>query len=167
MSWYKCRSIPSYLRRWHGLPGITRRTQTSPTLHLEKITTWTGTMSTGQPTSSQGLPLGFTFGFATVVYQIEGGVNEGGRGTCMWDTFTHLEPSRRSGGTGDVVWGHYHRYDENLDLLAKFDAKSYRFQWHGHVLFLLVDVVTMSMRRVSPSIASSMTGLSPGASHLG
>lgn len=75
----------------------------------------------------KGLPSDFVFGFATAAYQIEGGANDGGRGPCIWDTFTHLEPSRTSGVNGDVACDHYHRFEEDLDLLAKYGAKAYRF----------------------------------------
>ncbi|KAM0271135.1 hypothetical protein ACHAQH_009184 [Verticillium albo-atrum] len=84
-------------------------------------------MSPNSATASQTLPPSFEWGFATAAYQIEGGVDEGGRGPCIWDTFTHIEPSRTSGGTGDVACDHYHRYEEDLDLLTKFGAKAYRF----------------------------------------
>ncbi|GKT83979.1 putative beta-glucosidase [Colletotrichum tofieldiae] len=75
----------------------------------------------------KGLPSDFEWGFATAAYQIEGGVNEDGRGPTIWDTFTHLEPSRTNGANGDVACDHYHRYEEDLDLLTKYGAKSYRF----------------------------------------
>ena len=38
-----------------------------------------------------------------------------------------LKPSRTSGGTGGIVCDHYHRYEEDLDLLVKFGAVAYRF----------------------------------------
>ncbi|KAJ0415022.1 glycoside hydrolase superfamily [Aspergillus carlsbadensis] len=75
----------------------------------------------------KGLPSNFEWGFATAAYQIEGGVKDGGRGPCIWDTFTHLEPSRTNGVNGDVSCDHYHRFEEDLDLLAKYGAKAYRF----------------------------------------
>ncbi|KAH7016667.1 putative beta-glucosidase [Ilyonectria destructans] len=75
----------------------------------------------------KGLPSDFEWGFATASYQIEGGVNEGGRGPSIWDIFTHLEPSRTNGANGDVACDHYHRYEEDLNLLAKYGAKAYRF----------------------------------------
>lgn len=79
-------------------------------------------------TVPKGLPSNFEWGFATAAYQIEGGVNEGGRGPCIWDTFSHLKPSRMANGaTGDVACDHYHRYEEDLDLMAKYGAKAYRF----------------------------------------
>ncbi|CAN0254755.1 unnamed protein product, partial [Hapterophycus canaliculatus] len=40
----------------------------------------------------QGLPPAFIFGTASAAYQVEGAVNEGGRGPTIWDTFSHLEP---------------------------------------------------------------------------
>ncbi|OJJ01780.1 hypothetical protein ASPVEDRAFT_130780 [Aspergillus versicolor CBS 583.65] len=73
------------------------------------------------------LPPNFVWGFATAAYQIEGGVNEGGRGPCIWDKFMHLEPSRTNGVNGDVACDHYHRLEEDLGLLAKYGAKAYRF----------------------------------------
>lgn len=73
------------------------------------------------------LPDGFGWGTATAAYQIEGGVREGGRGSSIWDTFSH-EPGRiRNGDTGDVACDHYHRLEEDLDLLAAVGAPFYRF----------------------------------------
>ncbi|KAG7431672.1 Beta-glucosidase 1B [Fusarium oxysporum f. sp. raphani] len=75
----------------------------------------------------KGLPSDFEWGFATASYQIEGGVRDGGRGPSIWDAFTHLEPSRTNGDNGDIACDHYHRYEEDLDLLARYGAKAYRF----------------------------------------
>lgn len=73
------------------------------------------------------LPKDFEWGFATAAYQIEGAVAEDGRGPCIWDTFCHQEPTRTKGANGDVACDHYHRLDEDLDLLKKYGAQSYRF----------------------------------------
>ncbi|KAL2794854.1 glycoside hydrolase superfamily [Aspergillus keveii] len=73
------------------------------------------------------LPPDFEWGFATAAYQIEGGFDQEGRGPSIWDTFTHLEPSRTKGANGDVACDHFHRYEEDLDLLKKYGAKAYRF----------------------------------------
>lgn len=73
------------------------------------------------------LPEDFEWGFATAAYQIEGGVKEDGRGPCIWDTFCHLSPSRTNGANGDVACDHYHRYEEDFDLLSRYGAKAYRF----------------------------------------
>lgn len=77
--------------------------------------------------SSTSLPSDFEWGFATAAYQIEGAVNEDGRGKSIWDTFCHLKPSRTKGASGDVACDHYHRYEEDFDLLSRYGAKAYRF----------------------------------------
>ncbi len=77
--------------------------------------------------TTSALPADFEWGFATAAYQIEGAVNEGGRGKCIWDTFCHLEPSRTKNATGDVACDHYHRFEEDFDLLSKYGASAYRF----------------------------------------
>lgn len=69
----------------------------------------------------------FLWGTATASYQIEGGVAEDGRGSSIWDTFTH-EPGRiRDGHTGDVACDHYHRWREDVGLMAGLGVNSYRF----------------------------------------
>jgi beta-glucosidase len=72
-------------------------------------------------------PDGFLWGVATSAYQIEGAVDADGRGPSIWDTFTH-EPGRiLHGDTGDVAADHYHRLDQDLDLLAELGIQAYRF----------------------------------------
>jgi len=73
------------------------------------------------------LPSDFEWGFATASYQIEGAISEDGKGPSIWDKFTHLEPSRTLGANGDIACDHYHRYEEDFDLLARYGAKAYRF----------------------------------------
>jgi beta-glucosidase len=73
------------------------------------------------------LPAGFELGVATASYQIEGAVNEGGRGPSIWDTFSHT-PGRVAGGeTGDVACDHYHRYAQDVALMRDLGVDSYRF----------------------------------------
>ncbi|MFC4533569.1 GH1 family beta-glucosidase [Sphaerisporangium dianthi] len=69
----------------------------------------------------------FLWGTATASYQIEGAAAEDGRGTSIWDTFAH-EPGRvRGGDTGDVACDHYHRWSEDVMLMADLGVNSYRF----------------------------------------
>lgn len=72
-------------------------------------------------------PAGFRWGTATAAYQIEGAVAEDGRGPSVWDTFC-AEPARiRDGSSGAVACDHYHRYAEDVDLLAGLGVDAYRF----------------------------------------
>src|SRR5689334_10308769 len=72
------------------------------------------------------LPPGF-FGAATAAYQIEGAVNEDGRGESIWDRFSHTPGNVDNGDTGDVACDHYHRWEADLDLMAELGIESYRF----------------------------------------
>ena len=72
-------------------------------------------------------PDGFMWGTKTAAYQIEGAVDTDGRGPSIWDTFSRRTGTTRNGDTGDVACDHYHRMDEDLDLLARVGAGSYCF----------------------------------------
>lgn len=72
-------------------------------------------------------PDGFLFGSATASYQIEGAATEDGRGPSIWDTFSHTPGRVVHGHTGDVACDHYHRLDEDLDLMQRLGLQSYRF----------------------------------------
>lgn len=72
-------------------------------------------------------PADFLWGTATAAYQIEGAVDEDGRGRSTWDTFC-VEPGRvRDGHTGDVACDHYHRYREDVAIMAELGLNAYRF----------------------------------------
>jgi beta-glucosidase len=72
-------------------------------------------------------PPGFIWGAATASYQIEGAVSEGGRAPSIWDTFSHTPGKVRNGDTGDVACDHFHRLEEDLDLMVELGINSYRF----------------------------------------
>jgi beta-glucosidase len=72
-------------------------------------------------------PEGFLWGTATASYQVEGAVNEDGRGLSIWDTFSHTPGKVYRGDTGDRACDHYHRLEEDLDLMAALGPKAYRF----------------------------------------
>jgi beta-glucosidase len=72
-------------------------------------------------------PEGFLWGAATSAYQIEGAVDEDGRGRSIWDTFSHTPGRIDGGGTGDVACDHYRRWREDLDLLGSLGLNAYRF----------------------------------------
>jgi beta-glucosidase len=70
---------------------------------------------------------GFVWGVSTAAYQIEGAVAEDGRGPSVWDTFVHEPGHVATGETGDVACDHYHRYAEDVDLIAGLGVDAYRF----------------------------------------
>ncbi len=72
-------------------------------------------------------PPGFIWGTATSAYQIEGAVDEDGRGRSIWDTFSHTPAKVHAGDTGDIACDSYHRYEEDLDLLSALGVGAYRF----------------------------------------
>jgi beta-glucosidase len=72
-------------------------------------------------------PESFVFGSATASYQIEGAVNEDGRGPSIWDIFSHTPGLVWNGDTGDVADDHYHRLEEDLDLMKSLNLQAYRF----------------------------------------
>jgi beta-glucosidase len=72
------------------------------------------------------LPPGFELGVAMASYQIEGAVQEDGRGPSIWDTFSHTPGRTARGDTGDVACDHYHRYREDVALMADLGVDSYR-----------------------------------------
>jgi len=76
---------------------------------------------------AQPFPAGFVWGFAASAYQIEGATTEDGRGTSIWDTFAHEPGTIADGSTGDVACDHYHRYPEDVRLMAEIGARAYRF----------------------------------------
>jgi len=76
---------------------------------------------------SKQFPPGFIWGVSTSSYQIEGAVNEGGRGVSVWDTFSHLPGKIANDDNGDVACDHYHRYPEDIALIADLGVSAYRF----------------------------------------
>jgi beta-glucosidase len=69
----------------------------------------------------------FFWGAATSAYQIEGAAHEDGRGMSIWDTFA-LQPGKTiRGESGLVACDHYHRYEQDLDLMKSLNLEAYRF----------------------------------------
>ncbi|QWG25854.1 beta-glucosidase [Bradyrhizobium sediminis] len=72
-------------------------------------------------------PEGFVWGTATSAYQIEGAVDEDGRGRSIWDTFSHTPGKIEDGHSGDRANDHYHRYKEDVRLIKDLGVQAYRF----------------------------------------
>jgi len=87
-----------------------------------------GTQAAGDSSaSSLQFPPGFTWGAATAAYQIEGAAKADGRGTSVWDTFSHTPGNVRGGDTGDIACDSYHRYREDIALMKSLGLNAYRF----------------------------------------
>ncbi|MFI6154765.1 GH1 family beta-glucosidase [Kitasatospora sp. NPDC051170] len=75
----------------------------------------------------RAFPPGFAWGTATAAYQIEGAVAEDGRTPSIWDTFSHTPGTIDGGDTGDTAVDHYHRFREDVRMMADLGLTSYRF----------------------------------------
>jgi len=90
--------------------------------------TATVTSSSAQPAlAAITFPDGFIWGAATASYQIEGAAREDGRGPSIWDTFSRTPGKVFAGHTGDVACDHYHRYVDDVAMMAGLGLASYRF----------------------------------------
>lgn len=69
----------------------------------------------------------FAWGVATASYQIEGAAYEDGKGLSIWDEFTHIDGNIEDKSNADVACDHYHRYKEDVKLMAEMGLKAYRF----------------------------------------
>lgn len=74
----------------------------------------------------QDFPEGFLFGAATSAYQIEGH-DYGGAGPTHWDSFAATPGNVVRAEHGGRACDHYHRMDEDLDLLSALNVDVYRF----------------------------------------
>ncbi|CNB50692.1 GH1 family beta-glucosidase [Yersinia intermedia] len=72
-------------------------------------------------------PKNFLWGAASAAYQVEGAYDIDGKGPSIWDTFAHLPGTTYQGTNGDVAVDHYHRFREDVALMAEMGMKSYRF----------------------------------------
>ncbi|CAG5121823.1 unnamed protein product [Candidula unifasciata] len=72
-------------------------------------------------------PKGFLWGAATAAYQVEGGWNEDGKGTSIWDTYVSEPGKILNGDDGKVACDSYHRYQEDVKMLKSLGVSHYRF----------------------------------------
>jgi beta-glucosidase len=72
-------------------------------------------------------PPGFVWGAATSAYQVEGAAAADGRGESIWDRFSHTPGRTPLGETGDVADDHYHRFLDDVALMAELGLGAYRF----------------------------------------
>ncbi len=72
-------------------------------------------------------PEKFLWGTATAAFQIEGAPEEDGKGQSIWDVFSHRRGKIYRNQKADVACDHYHRYREDLSLMAELGYQAYRF----------------------------------------
>lgn len=72
-------------------------------------------------------PKDFLWGAASAAYQVEGAWNEDGKGPSNWDRYVRIPGTTFKGTNGDVAVDHYHRYKEDVALMAEMGLKAYRF----------------------------------------
>src|SRR5262245_53760230 len=74
-----------------------------------------------------GFPRDFAWGTATSAYQIEGAINEDGRGPSIWDRHAHIPGKIADHSNADVADDHYHLYKSDVELMNALGTKAYRF----------------------------------------
>ncbi|OIJ64735.1 GH1 family beta-glucosidase [Streptomyces mangrovisoli] len=82
-------------------------------------------MATDAGNALPRFPAGFQWGVSTSAHQIEGAADE--RERSVWDDFTDAPGRVKDGSTAAVACDHYHRYREDVALLAGLGVDAYRF----------------------------------------
>lgn len=77
--------------------------------------------------SLRSLPADFRWGAATAAYQVEGAADADGKGRSNWDDFAAIPGNTRNGDTGSIAADHYHRYPDDIGLMAEHEMNAYRF----------------------------------------
>lgn len=78
-------------------------------------------------TATREFPADFLFGVATAAYQIEGAARDDGRTDSIWDAFSRIPGAVVGGDNGDVACDHYHRYPQDVAMMADLGVQTYRF----------------------------------------
>lgn len=75
---------------------------------------------------SYQFPPDFVWGVAAASAQIEGAAWEDGKGESIWDKFARAPGAVFGGDTLDVACDHYHRYENDADLMRDLGFPNYR-----------------------------------------
>jgi beta-glucosidase len=114
---------PKALSRRHVLAGLTA-TVTVPAWAARAADP---VPDAGSAAAAIQFPADFLWGVSTSATQIEGAVDEDGRGPSIWDAFA-AEPGRiADGSTPRVACDHYHRWRLDIDLMRDLGIGAYRF----------------------------------------
>ncbi|WP_159942252.1 GH1 family beta-glucosidase [Nocardiopsis sp. FR6] len=69
----------------------------------------------------------FLWGVASAAFQVEGALAEDGRAPSVWDVFSARPGAVRDGHSPAVACDHYHRWEEDVELLERLGVNAYRF----------------------------------------
>lgn len=72
-------------------------------------------------------PPKFVWGAATASYQIEGSPKGHGFGPCIWEMMSRIPGKIFEGHHGQVACDHFHRYEEDIEIMKSIGLKAYRF----------------------------------------
>ncbi|AJQ92269.1 GH1 family beta-glucosidase [Gynuella sunshinyii] len=84
-------------------------------------------MSFELPHNSSLTKPGFIYGVATAAFQIEGANTADGRCESIWDRFCATPGKVLNGDDGSIACDHYHRLEQDLDLIQSLGVDAYRF----------------------------------------
>lgn len=80
-------------------------------------------------------PSGFTWGAAAASYQIEGARSEDGKGDSIWDMFCERPGAVFRSHSGERACDHYHRFRDDVALMAELGLGAYRLSLSWPRLF--------------------------------
>ncbi|HTE28523.1 GH1 family beta-glucosidase [Flavitalea sp.] len=69
----------------------------------------------------------FAWGVSSAAFQIEGAVNQGGKGRSIWDEFSHKKGKVRNGDLADISCDFYHKFPQDLALMRSMNIQNFRF----------------------------------------
>jgi beta-glucosidase len=108
-----------------GVKEVIAPSWPTPPWHPDAVTT---PATSGPPSPSvPPFPEGFVWGASTAAYQVEGAVDEDGRGRSVWDTFCQVPGTIVDGSSGETACDHYHRHAEDVALMHAAGLTGYRF----------------------------------------
>src|SRR5712691_9300024 len=84
----------------------------------------TGALAGAASAETLRFPPGFLWGTATSSYQVEGRADRAA--DCIWDSFCRLPGKIKDGSNGDIACDQYHRYPDDIALIAQAGLKAYR-----------------------------------------
>jgi beta-glucosidase len=107
--------------------SLTRRHALALPLQALAIPEALAATSSPIPPASVHFGPNFNFGVSSSAYQIEGAVQQDGRGPGIWDVFCHLPGHISKGQNADIACDHYHNMPADVALMAQAGIKNYRF----------------------------------------